>query len=63
MKKSILLALTAALLLSAASGCGNKKEVDGKVNLSVGLWPDETTPEALESRNKTKDNLLKAEMK
>lgn len=58
MKKSILLALTAALLLSAASGCGNKKEVDGKVNLSVGLWPDETQPEALESRNKTKDKFM-----
>ena len=58
MKKTISLTL-AALLLAAASGCGNGEE-SGKINLKVGLWPDETTPESLATQNKTKDEFMAA---
>ena len=58
LRKTISLTL-AALLLAAASGCGNGEE-SGKINLKVGLWPDETTPESLATQNKTKDEFMAA---
>ena len=58
LKKTISGVLT-TLLLTAASGCGNGEE-SGKINLKVGLWPDETTPESLATQNKTKDEFMAA---
>ena len=47
-KKSIALFLAAVLMVGTASGCGEKNENDdGKISLSVGLWPDETNPKNL----------------
>lgn len=57
MKKNITLILAAAALLSA-SGCGKDAKDDGKIDFSVGLWPDETQAEALEKKNKIKDDFM-----
>ena len=57
LKKNISVVLT-TLLLTAASGCGTGES--GKINLKVGLWPDETTPESLATQNKTKDEFMEA---
>ena len=58
-KKQIALILAVALL-AAAGGCGNQKTEEGKINLSVGLWPDETNPESLKKQNALKDNFMAA---
>lgn len=45
-KKIILMALSALLLIAAATGCrsGEVKKEDGKINISIAGWPDETNP-------------------
>ena len=58
-KKQIALILAVALL-AAAGGCGNQKTEEGKINLSVGLWPDETNPESLKKQNALKDKFMAA---
>ncbi len=59
MKKTICFGLAALLAMSALSGCGGKTgEVDGKVNVSVGGWPDGTDPEKLERQNKIRDEFM-----
>ena len=58
LRKTTAVGLAAVMIFAMVSGCGNKQEDDGKVNLSVGLWPDETQPEALEKRNKTRDDFM-----
>ncbi len=58
-KKSIALALAAVTLISAG-GCSKTKDVDGKVNISIGRWPDETNKEALTIQNKLKDDFMAA---
>ena len=60
-KKQIALVLAAASLLSMAAGCGGaNKEVDGKINLKVGLWPDETQEKSLEKQNQLRDEFMEA---
>ncbi len=54
-KKFLSLLLVAALSMAMTTGC--KKE-SGKVNLSVGLWPDETQAEALAKKNAKKDEFM-----
>jgi len=55
--KKIALCLAFAACVSAVGGCAEKQE-EGKINLSVGVWPDETNPELLESQNKIKDEFM-----
>lgn len=50
----------AAIMLTAASGCGTNKEESGKINISVGLWPDETQGDALKKQNAMKDEFMTA---
>lgn len=59
MRKSIALFLAAVAMLSAA-GCGgsSNKEVEGKINLSVSDWPDETNQKGLEKKNKMRDDFM-----
>ena len=57
LKKGIALLLAAAAVSSLA-GCGNNQNVDGKINVKVGNWPDETNKDALESQTKLKDKFM-----
>ena len=51
--------LAALILISMASGCGKGgKEVNGKINISVGNWPDETTQSVLDTQNKMRDEFM-----
>ncbi len=59
-KKQLISIGLAAIMLAAASGCGGNKEQKGKINLSVGLWPDETQGEALTKQNAMKDEFMAA---
>ena len=38
--KTLALCLTGIMAVSALSGCGTKKTADGKINISIGGWPD-----------------------
>ncbi len=58
-KKIIALFLAAAALTGIVSGCGNsQKQEDGKINISIGLWPDNTNQKALDTANKQKDDFM-----
>lgn len=58
-RKWITFALAAGMLLTATAGCGEKKETaDGKVEVSIGLWPDETQPELLERYTKMREDFM-----
>lgn len=57
-KKSIALGLAAISILAATAGCGDNKEVDGKINISIGSWPSETNKESLETQNAIKDKFM-----
>lgn len=58
-QKSVALGLAAVSLLALASGCKNNSgEVEGKINLKVGLWPDETSKEALDRQNEKRDKFM-----
>ena len=61
MKKKRILSfiLAAAATAGIMSGCGEKKQADGKVNLSVGLWADETRPEELKMMTEKRENFMK----
>lgn len=58
-QKGLALGLAAVSLTAVVSGCNPKPgQGDGKINLQVGLWPDETRPEALEKQNKFRDAFM-----
>lgn len=59
-QKSIALGLAAVSLVATASGCKNLRpgEVDGKINVSVGKWPNDTDKKSLESRNEMRDEFM-----
>ena len=60
-KKTVSIILAAAILLSMAAGCtGKNKTQEGKINLSVGNWPDETNAESLKKQNALKDKFTEA---
>lgn len=47
-KKSISFMLAGLMLAGAACGCGGKKADDGKIQMEVAQWPDETQPDRIE---------------
>ena len=53
-RQIISIGLAALMLAAAVSGCGGNKEQDGKINISVGLWPDETQGDSLAKQSKIK---------
>ena len=55
MKRFLSLMIVAALSMTMTAGC--KKE-SGKIDLSVGLWPDETQADALAKKNEKKDSFM-----
>ena len=57
LKKAIAIALAIASV-TAVAGCKKGNNADGKVTLSIGVWPDETEPEALKSKNELKDEFM-----
>ena len=59
-KKATAFVLAMMCAATVISGCGNNKIVDGKINVSIGEWPDETNKDNLEKQNKMKDEFMKA---
>ncbi len=54
-QKSMAAAL-AAVMLAALGGCSSTKQEDGKTNVSIGRWPNETATETLKAYNKWKSD-------
>lgn len=52
-QKTTALSLAAVLLAVGMAGCSDAKkgEVEGKINVSIGNWPDETQPESQATQN------------
>lgn len=57
LKKAIAIALAIASV-TAVAGCKKGNNADGKVTLSIGVWPDETEQEALKAKNELKDEFM-----
>jgi len=52
-KKIVALALAVSSCVSMLGACGKKtEEQDGKINISISNWPDETNPNGQETHNK-----------
>lgn len=47
--KALALCLTGVMAVSALAGCGSKKAADGKINISIGGWPDEAQEERVKA--------------
>lgn len=58
--KQIAMGLAAICAAGVVCGCSTSKEETGKIDLKVGLWPDETNPKGLENQNKMKDEFMAA---
>lgn len=58
--KTIALGLAAVTLAAATAGCGGNGEVEGKINIKVGRWPDDTDKKALATRNELRDKFQEA---
>ncbi len=60
-KKLIAMMLAAATAVSMLASCGEKGgTVDGKINLQVGRWPDETQENNYATMNKRRDDFMAA---
>lgn len=58
MKKIIALGLTGVIAVASLAGCGgNQAAQDGKINLKIGGWPDETQTALVETYNGYKKTL------
>lgn len=61
LQKVVALGLSAVLMAGAAAGCAKGKQtsnVDGKINVSVGNWPDETKAEELKSMEALREQMM-----
>lgn len=57
-QKATAFALASITIVAALSGCGGNKKVDGKINLSVGGWPNETNPKSVEKYEEYKEQMM-----
>ena len=59
-KKVTALGVAAVLMAAGVAGCNGSgnQEQEGKINVSVDNWPDETNPESLENQNKMRDDFV-----
>lgn len=59
LQKTISVALSLVLSAAVLTGCGTKNaEDEGKINVSVGCWPDETQKSSLEKREKMRADFM-----
>lgn len=58
LKKIIAFMASAAMLATTLSGCGDNKEVAGKINIKVGMWPNESQTESYERMEKMRADFM-----
>lgn len=57
-KKTMAMVLAAICAVGVVSGCAGSKKGDGKIDVSIGAWPNEMDQTGLEKRNKIKDEFM-----
>lgn len=56
--KRILACVLAAAMVIPMAACGKKQEVEGKINITIGCWPDDTNPTGQERMAKVREDFM-----